>query len=108
MSVNLRRGGGAVLVRLASSDHIVHFSLRDIELPKRRRPVVVYDDRMSERAGRRSERPRTAPSLSFWVAGPLAIALLVFVGPGLWFAAWAIEGAILKNELGVLARTHDE
>ncbi|WP_437740031.1 hypothetical protein WMF39_30465 [Sorangium sp. So ce1504] len=30
------------------------------------------------------------------------------MGPGLWIAAWAIEGAILKNELGVLARTHDE
>ncbi|WP_437893810.1 ATP-binding protein [Sorangium sp. So ce124] len=63
---------------------------------------------MNERGERSSQRPRTAPSLSFWVAGPLAVALLVFVGPGLWIAAWAIEGAILKNELGVLARTHDE
>ncbi|CAN95734.1 two-component hybrid sensor and regulator [Sorangium cellulosum So ce56] len=63
---------------------------------------------MNERGERSGQRPRTAPSLSFWVAGPLAVALLVFVGPGLWIAAWAIEGAILKNELGVLARTHDE
>ncbi|KYF77803.1 hypothetical protein BE11_39970 [Sorangium cellulosum] len=46
--------------------------------------------------------------MSFWVAGPLVFALLVFVGPGLWIAAWAIEGAILTNELGVHTRTHDE
>jgi len=36
------------------------------------------------------------------------IVLLVFVGPGLWIAAWAIERAILTNELGVHTRTHDE
>ncbi|MGK3965045.1 response regulator [Sorangium sp. So ce118] len=46
--------------------------------------------------------------MSFWVAGPLVFALLVFVVPGIWIAAWAIEGAILTNELGVHTRTHDE
>ncbi|WP_437838576.1 ATP-binding protein [Sorangium sp. So ce1153] len=46
--------------------------------------------------------------MSFWVAGPLVFALLVFVVPGIWIAAWAIERAILTNELGVHTRTHDE
>ncbi|XYI01072.1 ATP-binding protein [Sorangium sp. So ce1128] len=46
--------------------------------------------------------------MSFWVAGPLVVALLVFVVPGIWIAAWAIERAILTNELGVHTRTHDE
>src|SRR5687767_14151807 len=63
---------------------------------------------MTEMAGRGGPRLRAAPSLSFWVAGPLVFALLVFVVLGIWIAAWAIEGAILTNELGVHTRTHDE